>query len=56
MAIVGMIIVLSSAILAGMVIYARYSTCDPFRTGRVTSGDQVNEMFKFGKVLQSDNN
>ncbi|XP_030834623.1 sodium-coupled monocarboxylate transporter 1-like [Strongylocentrotus purpuratus] len=41
MAIVGMIIVLSSAVLAGMVIYARYATCDPFRTGRVTSGDQL---------------
>nr|XP_054760296.1 sodium-coupled monocarboxylate transporter 1-like [Lytechinus pictus] len=41
LAVVGMIIVLSCAVLSGLVMYARYATCDPFISGRVTSGDQL---------------
>ncbi|XP_054760117.2 sodium-coupled monocarboxylate transporter 1-like isoform X1 [Lytechinus pictus] len=41
LAVLGMVIVLSCAILSGLVMYDRYATCDPFITGRVTSGDQL---------------
>ncbi|KAJ8021821.1 Sodium-coupled monocarboxylate transporter 1 [Holothuria leucospilota] len=40
MAIVGMILVVSTACLAGVVMYAYYSTCDPYTAGYVSQTDQ----------------
>ncbi|XP_038057841.1 sodium-coupled monocarboxylate transporter 1-like isoform X2 [Patiria miniata] len=41
LAVVGMVIVVSLACLAGLVMYANYAGCDPFTLGYVDSSDQL---------------
>ena len=41
MAVIGMVIVVSSACLSGLVMYANFVECDPYTMGYVTSSDQV---------------
>ncbi|UYV61443.1 hypothetical protein LAZ67_1004869 [Cordylochernes scorpioides] len=41
----GLVFILVTTSLAGMVIYARYELCDPLQTGRVTAPDQLFPLF-----------
>ncbi|XP_071839926.1 sodium-coupled monocarboxylate transporter 1-like isoform X2 [Apostichopus japonicus] len=45
MAIFGMVLVATSACLAGVVMYAYYSTCDPYTAGYVSQTDQLMPYF-----------
>eukprot|EP00057_Strongylocentrotus_purpuratus_P029239 XP_011683713.1 PREDICTED: sodium-coupled monocarboxylate transporter 1 [Strongylocentrotus purpuratus] len=53
MAVIGMVIVVSSACLSGLVMYANFVECDPFTMGYVTSSDQLMPyfvMYLFGSM------
>lgn len=38
---IGMVIIFSSSIFLGLIIYAKYANCDPFSTKKIITHDQL---------------